>query len=83
MISDDDGDVAPLKAEWVLLVTVSSILHGEIMKQSLDDEEIPVLFRGNHSGLFGVGYQGPVAGGVQLFVPGPELEQAREILGLT
>ena len=45
-------------------------------------EGIPVLARGDHVGIFGAGFQGPIGSGVELLVPGPELARARELLGL-
>lgn len=52
-----------------------------MLRQALEEADIPVLVRGTYSGVFGGAYQGPVPGGVQLLVPSPVLEDARRIIG--
>ncbi|HLV26425.1 MAG TPA: DUF2007 domain-containing protein [Gemmatimonadales bacterium] len=67
---------------WSLLTVVGTSLEVDMMKQTLDAEEIPALVRGPYAGVFGGGYQGPVPGGIQILVPEQELERARDLLGL-
>src|SRR5690554_755267 len=67
---------------WSLLTAASTTLEAEMMKQTLESENIPVLIRGTYSGVFGGAYQGPVPGGVQILVPEEELDNARELLEL-
>src|SRR5690606_30426827 len=68
-------------AEWVRLTATSTTLEAEMLRQALEEEDIPVLLRGTYSGVFGGAYQGPVPGGVHLLVPSPLLEDARRIIG--
>lgn len=67
---------------WSLLTTASTTLEAEMMQQTLEADGIPVLVRGTYAGVFGGAYQGPVPGGLRVFVPEQELERARELLDL-
>ena len=81
---DADPDTGPDDAPvaWVPLLSVGSVLEADLARQSLEEEGIPVLVRGHQVGIFGGGFQGTVAGGIDLLVPSPELERARLLLGL-
>ncbi len=68
-------------ATWVPAATFSSTLEAEIARQTLEAEGIPSIFKNQKTGIFGPGYQGPVPGGVDVCVPSPELERARELIG--
>lgn len=78
----DDAPDANDTATWATLTTFGSGLEADIARQTLDAEGIPALVRGDHVGIFGAGFQGTVASGVELLVPEPELDRARELLGL-
>jgi hypothetical protein len=39
-----------------------------------------VQIRNQHAGIFGPSFQGPTPGGVDVYVPSPELDRARELL---
>lgn len=69
-------------AQWVTLTTVGSTLEADLARQTLDAEGIPALVRGDHVGIFGAGFQGPIGSGIELLVPSPELDRARVLLGL-
>lgn len=69
-------------ATWALLKVVSTTLEVDMMKQTLEAENIPALVRGPYAGVFGGGYQGPVPGGIQVLVPEQELERARDLLDI-
>lgn len=81
---DDEtaNDGAGETAQWATLTTCATHLDADLARQTLDAEGIPVLARGDHVGIFGAGFQGPVGSGVELLVPEPELARARELLGL-
>ena len=76
------ADDAPDAATWATLTTFGSGLEADLARQTLDAEGIPALVRGDHVGIFGAGFQGTLASGVELLVPAPELDRARELLGL-
>ena len=69
-------------ARWATLVTLASGLEADLARQTLEADGIPALVRGDHVGIFGAGFQGPVGSGVELLVPSPELDRARLLLGL-
>lgn len=69
-------------SDWVELTTFGTGFEADLARQSLTDAEIPCLLRGNQAGIFGAGFQGPVLGGIALYVPSPAVETAREILEL-
>jgi len=72
-----------MQAEWVKLATFGSGLEADIVRARLEEADIPVQLRGQHIGLFGPSFQGPMPGGVDMYVPSPELEHARELLDHT
>jgi Putative prokaryotic signal transducing protein len=74
----DDEETA--RAEWVEVATFSTGLEADMAKNALEQAEIPVLVRSNASGIFGLAFQGVVAGGIALQVPSPEFDRARELL---
>jgi hypothetical protein len=72
-----------MQAEWVKLATFGSGLDADIARARLEEADIPVQLRGEHIGAFGPSFQGAVPGGVDMYVPSPELEHARELLDYT
>lgn len=72
-----------MRAEWVKLATFASGFDADIARASLEEAEIPVQLRGHHLGAFGPSFQGPMPGGVDVYVPSPELDRARELLDNT
>jgi hypothetical protein len=69
-----------MPAEWVKLATFTSGLDADVARATLEEAEIPVQVRGHHVGIFGPSFQGPVPGGIDVYVPSPELARARELL---
>ena len=69
-----------VEPQWVRLVECATGFEADLLRSALEEAEIPVLVRGRHAGIYGAGFQGMVMGGVELHVPLPELERAREIL---
>lgn len=67
-------------AQWVSLSTFATGFEADQAKALLEAEDIPVLVKGPAVGLFGAGFQGVVGGGVELWVPSPELARARALL---
>jgi hypothetical protein len=78
---DADGDADEEPPHWAPLGSYGSLFEADQVRVVLEAENIPVLVRGTQVGLFGAGFQGPVTGGVHLFVPSTALERARELLG--
>lgn len=75
-----DDDRTEEHAEWVLVGTYRTGLEADMARQVLDNEGIPVLAKSDAPGIFGMGFQGVVTGGVTLHVPGPEVERAMQLL---
>jgi len=64
-------------AEWVLLASFANGLEADQARAELEEDGIPALVRGAQAGIFGAGFQGPVMGGLDVYVPSPELDRAR------
>lgn len=63
-------------------MTCSSALEAEFAVQQLEAEGIDAVARGNDIvGIFGPGFSGATARGVDVMVPSTMLTEAREILG--
>lgn len=69
-------------SDWVELATFGTGFEADLAQQSLTEAEIPCLMRGNQAGIFGAGFQGPVMGGITLYVPASAMETARDLLEL-
>ncbi len=74
------ADETTPRAEWIEVATFATGLEADIAKSALEGADIPVMVRSNAPGIFGLAFQGVVAGGIALHVPTPELERARELL---
>lgn len=68
---------------WELLATFATGFEADLARAMLETEGILVMAKGSQVGLFGAGFQGTVGSGVELLVPSPELERARELLDQT
>ena len=68
------------RAAWVPIASYATGLDADMARSTLESANIPVLVRGNAPGIFGLAYQGNVAGGITLHVPTPEVSRARELL---
>jgi hypothetical protein len=69
-----------MTTNWVKIATVRTGYEADAAKVILEEAGIPVLVRGYQPGIFGVGFQGPVIGGISILVPGPAESQARELI---
>lgn len=68
---------------WTKLTTFSSALEADVAVSRLEAAEIPAIARGNDIvGIFGPGFQGATAKGVDVLVPAAALEDARMVLDL-
>ncbi len=68
---------------WVKLANYSSALEADVVVSRLEAAEIPAVSRGNDIvGIFGPGFQGATAKGVDVLVPSAALEDARALLEL-
>jgi Putative prokaryotic signal transducing protein len=74
------SDDVSTRAEWVQIGSYSTGLEADIARSALELAEIPVLVRSDSAGIFGLAFQGVVAGGVRLHVPSPEVERAHSVL---
>ncbi len=70
-----------MAARWVQIGSFSTGLEADIVQAQLESAGIPVLRQNDQAGVFGVAFQGAMPRGVQLSVPSPEVERARELLG--
>ena len=66
---------------WELLATFASGFEADQARAILEAAEILVMVKGPQMGLFGAGFQGIMGAGVELLVPAPEVERARDLLG--
>ncbi|HSG49939.1 MAG TPA: hypothetical protein VLA43_19100 [Longimicrobiales bacterium] len=65
---------------WVSVASYSARYLAEIPLQTLQAEGIPVLVKGEEPGIWGPAFSGPTSQGIELLVPEPAEEDAREIL---
>ncbi len=71
------------ESAWVKLTTFSSALEADAAVSRLEAAEIPAVSRGNDIvGIFGPGFQGATAKGVDVLVPAAALQDARDVLDL-
>ncbi len=68
------------RATWVIVSTFATGLEADIARGVLEADGIPVLLQSDTAGIFGLAFQGNVAGGIALQVPSPEVERARALL---
>ena len=69
-----------MTTSWVKITTVRTGYEADAAKVILEEAGIPVLVQGYQPGIFGVGFQGPVIGGISIFVPEPAESHARELI---
>lgn len=65
---------------WTLLTECSAGYEADLKVALLEAAEIPVLRKGPETGIFGPGFAGATALGIQLLVPASKLEMARDVL---
>jgi len=65
---------------WVEIATFGTVLEAEFAAATLQEAGIPARVRGEHLGLFGLGYQGPTIFGARVIVPEHRSREARELL---
>jgi hypothetical protein len=71
------------ESAWTKLATYPSALEADLVVSRLEGAEIPAVSRGNDIvGIFGPGFQGVTAKGVDVLVPEAALADARELLEL-
>lgn len=67
--------------EWVKLVNVAMGFEAEMLVERLKSSGIEAIARGNDIvGIFGPGFQGATARGVDVLVPDGQMNEAREVL---
>jgi hypothetical protein len=68
-------------SRWVKLTNVATALEADMLVEHLRAARIPAVARGNDIvGIFGPGFGGATARGVDVFVPSIQLHSARQIL---
>jgi hypothetical protein len=65
---------------WVEIAAFGTVLEAEFAAATLQEAGIPARVRGEHLGLFGMGYQGPTMFGARVMVPEHRGEDARQLL---
>ncbi|HEX8946139.1 MAG TPA: DUF2007 domain-containing protein [Gemmatimonadaceae bacterium] len=66
---------------WTKLINCASGLEAEILVERLHAAGIDAMVRGNDIvGIFGPGFQGTTARGVDVLVPASALDAAKELL---
>jgi hypothetical protein len=67
--------------KWVSVATFSSGLEADLAVQQLEAEGIVAISRGNDIvGIFGPGFQGSTAQGIDVLVPSDAVHAARAVL---
>jgi hypothetical protein len=70
--------------QWTVLVNYGSGFDADFAVEQLRSAGIQARARGNDIvGIFGAGFQGVTARGVDVLVPSDSVEQARDVLGLS
>jgi len=69
-----------MAAEWTKIASFGSGLEADVARARLEQAEIPVQVRGEHTGIFGPSFQGSVPSGIDVYVPSPDVDRARELL---
>jgi hypothetical protein len=67
-------------AIWIQIGSFSTGLDADIVQAQLESAGIPVLRQNDQAGVFGPSFQGAVPRAIQLSVPSPEVERARDLL---
>jgi len=65
---------------WQFVAEFGAGYEADLATSLLEGAGIPVLRKGPDTGIFGPGFAGPTALGVQLFVPRSRLEEAQSVL---
>ena len=66
---------------WTRVANVATALEAEFLVQRLEAGDVPAVARGNDIvGIFGPGFMGPTARGVDVLVPPPLARRARALL---
>ena len=68
--------------DWAVVADYATQIEAEFAQATLQEAGIPAVIRGTFVGAFGPGFAGSPPFGIRLLVPTPELEHAREVLGL-
>jgi hypothetical protein len=68
------------QSRWAKLGTYNTGFDVDLLCIALDAKTIPYLVRGLNRGMDGAGYQGVVAGGIDILVPESALTEARSVL---
>jgi hypothetical protein len=70
-------------SSWAVVTNFASGLEADMAVEQLRSLGVPAQARGNDIvGIFGIGFQGATARGVDVIVPDSQLVRARGILGL-
>lgn len=68
-------------AGWVCLATYRAVYEADFAAATLESAGIPArVGGGEHTGIFGAGWQGPTTRGVPLLVPAHRADEARALL---
>ncbi len=69
-----------MSSQWVVVGEYSSLLESSLGTGALESNDIPFLVKGPPAGIFGPGFSGPTAAGVQILVPDDRATEAQTIL---
>lgn len=82
--ADDFCKIWPTRSviTWVKLMNFATAVEAEFLVQQLESAGLHAVARGNDIvGIFGHGFGGPTAGGVDVMVTSDAVDSAKEILG--
>ena len=64
----------------VKLASYNTAFEADVLCVALDAKAIPYLVRGMNRAMHGAGFQGVIAGSIDVLVPEDALEEARSVL---
>jgi hypothetical protein len=68
------------RADWTAVASYGAKWEVELPRQHLEEEGIPVLVKGDESGIWGPAFAGPTSRGITLLVPAARVDEAKVLL---
>ncbi|MDH5759424.1 MAG: DUF2007 domain-containing protein [Gemmatimonadota bacterium] len=68
------------RVHWERIAGFSAAYQADLARQQLEAAEIPVVVRDDQTGIFGPGFSGANALGMDVLVPSDLVEEALEVL---
>ena len=80
-VREEERDPENDWGRWIAVASYGAVYQADFARATLESAGIPVhVSGGEHVGIFGPGWSGPVLREITVYVPGECLEEARELL---